>query len=428
MERSIQFQVPAARVRRFVAATPAAVDAGPNVSFKLLILFLLMLYSNIAVVIPSLDSFRPSLLVAVAALVMLVIELGQSRQSFKLMWPQSTMVLAFLGICVISSFSAIYAKKAFDTTTDLAKIILIYILLESTIVTEKRLRAFLLTMAAGSLFPALGTIYNYTHGVLVEGSRAAWKGIFANPNENAYSLLIIIPIAAAIASTSRWHIRIALWGVIAVLILAIFLTFSRGGLVGLFAVLGLMGWKQRSPIIRTAMIAGLIGSIFVVGVFWQRKDGFEDISKDTTFNQRIATIQAGGLMFLHNPLLGVGPGCSMVAYPLYVPKDAHCGCQDQLVIHNSFIQVLSELGALGFVPFMLFLGLALFHAWKMERGPMSSYGAALGTALCGFLVCSLSGGFTYTWWPYLLVGLIAAAKGISDSRVAEQQTGSSGRA
>jgi putative inorganic carbon (hco3(-)) transporter len=232
-------------------------------------------------------------------------------------------------------------------------------------------------------------------------------------------LLILVPIAAGIASSSRWHIRIALWGVIATYILAIFLTFSRGGLIALFGVMALMGWKQRSFIIRVGMIAGLVGSLVIVGLFWQRKDGFNDIGKDTTFNQRIATIQAGGLMFEHNPLLGVGPGCSMVAYPLYVPKDAHCGCQDQLVIHNSFIQILSELGILGFAPFMLFLGFSLYHAWQMERGPIAMYGTALGVALWGFMLSSLSGGFAYTWWPYLLVGLIAAAKRISDTKAAQ---------
>jgi hypothetical protein len=40
---------------------------------------------------------------------------------------------------------------------------------------------------------------------------------------------------------------------------------------------------------------------------------------------------------------------------------------------------------------------------------------ALELALVGFIVCSLSGGFTYTWWPYLLAGLTVAAKHIGDS-------------
>jgi O-antigen ligase len=207
-----------------------------------------------------------------------------------------------------------------------------------------------------------------------------------------------------------------LWGFIATYLLANFLTFSRGGLLALFAVLGLMGWKQKSFIIRALMIAALAGCLALAGMYWGRSEGFRNISRDTTVNQRIATIKAGILMFAANPLLGVGPGDSLVAYPLYVPKEAHCGCQTQLVIHNSFIQVLSELGILGFIPFMLFLGVSFFHAWKMQPGPIGPYAAGLEVGLWGFMAASLSGGFTYSWWPYIFVGTIAAAKRISDSK------------
>ncbi|HYR92457.1 MAG TPA: O-antigen ligase family protein [Terriglobia bacterium] len=419
MQTSLECRVPAINTRRWIREVPAASTDGPKISFKLLILFLLMLYSNVAVIFKQLDVFRPVQVVAVAAIIMMVVELGMARQRFRLAWPQSLLLLAFLGIAALSSFSAIYARQAFNTTADFSKVILIYLLIENTVTTEKRLRAVLLTLLIGGMLPAVGTINNYMHGVLVEGSRAAWRGIFANPNEDAYSLLILIPIAASIAGISRWHMRIALWGMIGVYLLAIFLTFSRGGLLGLFAVLGLMGWKQKSFIIRAGMIAVLLGGIAVAGMFWTRKDGFKDLRSDTTVRQRFATYEAGALMFAANPLLGVGPGCSLVAYPLYVPRDAHCGCQDQLVIHNSFIQVLSELGSLGFIPWMVFLGAAVFQVRKLQTGRLAPYATCLEIALFGFLASSMAGGFAYTWWPYILVALITATKHISDSRIAE---------
>jgi O-antigen ligase len=274
-------------------------------------------------------------------------------------------------------------------------------------------------MVVGGLFPAVGTIKNYFSGVLVEGSRGAWQGVFANPNEAAYALVILVPIAWALAGKSGWIMRLALWAVIAAYLLAIFVTYSRGGLLALFAVFALIGWKQKSTLIRALMVAGLIGSLFLMGLYWNRNAGFSDISQDTTYNQRIATIKAGIRMFEAHPFLGVGPGCSVVAYPIYVPPEAHCGCQLQLVIHNTFVQALSEVGILGFTAFMLFLGLSFFDAWKIQKGPLAAYGGALEIALWGFMVCSLSGGFSYTWWPYILIGLIAAAKHISASMPAE---------
>jgi O-antigen ligase len=83
----------------------------------------------------------------------------------------------------------------------------------------------------------------------------------------------------------------------------------------------------------------------------------------------------------------------------------------QLVIHNSFIQVLSETGILGFAVFLvapwLILSGLMESAKKVRLPSMPAlwrlrYGAAIA--------CGLSGGFTYTWWPYIFIGLIAAAK------------------
>jgi hypothetical protein len=54
----------------------------------------------------------------------------------------------------------------------------------------------------------------------------------------------------------------------------------------------------------------------------------------------------------------------------------------------------------------------------MESGSFRPYAMALELAMWGFVVCSLSGGFVYTWWPYVLVGLITATKRIADSSTA----------
>jgi O-antigen ligase len=419
MEQSVEFGA-ISGASRWIRAVPQANAAdGPKTSFRLVILFLLLLYSNITVIYKELDAFRPVMVIAVAALVMMAVEISQSGRGLKLLWPEGFMLVLFFGIAFVSSFDAIYARLAFERTQDIARLLLFFILLENTITSRDRLRTIMLVLIIAGLMPALGTINNYAHGVLLEHSRAAWKGLFGNPNEDAYALTVLIPIAAALASTSRLSVRVLMWGVIGIYLVAIFLTFSRGGLLGLFGVLGLIGWKQKSAVIRGFMAVALVGALIVVGLYWNRSQGFTNIAEDTTYNQRIATIKAGMLMFEANPLLGVGPGCSIVAYPLYVPKDAHCGCQDQLVVHNSFIQALSEVGVFGFIPLMLLFGSAFYHTWQLQKGPLSREAAAFEIALWGFILCSLSGGFTYTWWPYIIIGLIVAAVHIANSNTLE---------
>jgi O-antigen ligase len=415
MQQSLQYQLPLKR--SWVRETPALASDGPKIAFALFIAFLVMLYSNVAVIYKAqLDAFRPVLVVAFCALFMMIVELGQTRQSFKLTWPQGALLIALLGVCVVSTFSSVYIRLAADHTIDFAKIVLVYLLIENVVTNESRLRKVMFTMVLCGLFPAIGTISHYQSGILVEKSRAAWRGIFGNPNEVSYALLILIPMALTLANKARLLIRLGLWTIIGIYLIAMFLTFSRGGFLALFFVLGLMGWKYKSVLIRAAIVGGVIAGIIVIGLFWKRSSGdFNNIKTDTSFQERLYTFQAGGLMFLHSPLLGVGPGDSVVAYPLYAPLTAKCGCHDQLVIHNSFIQALGELGLLGFTPFMLFLAIPMYQAWKMQRGPLAPYATALELGMWGFVVCSLSGGYVYTWWPYILVGLITATKRIADS-------------
>jgi O-antigen ligase len=389
-----------------------------STALKLLILFLMLMYSSVGVIYPATESFRPTMTIAIAAIIFTILEVAKNGTGFRLSWPESVMIIAMLGVAAVSTFGSIYVRLAAETTLNFSKIVLIYIVIENIVTASDRLRAVLVTMVIGGLIPAAGTLYNYlTHQHLVQG-RGAFYGVFANPNEVAYSLVILVPLAAVLAWRSGGLKRIFFVAAIGLYLVATYVTFSRGGLMGLAAVLALLGLKQKSFIAKAAVIGALGGGFLVMGMFWTRKADFSDIKGDTTVNQRVATFKAGLEMFRDHPLFGVGPGDSMVAYPLYVPKDAHCGCQDQLVVHNAFIQVLGELGILGIIPFMTLLTAVLFHAWRLQHvqdTDVRAYALGLELALWGFVVCGLSGGFAWSWFPYLLIGLVAAAKQIADS-------------
>jgi O-antigen ligase len=87
-----------------------------------------------------------------------------------------------------------------------------------------------------------------------------------------------------------------------------------------------------------------------------------------------------------------------------------------LVTHNTFIQVPSETGILGALPFFLLVGFGLYHARKLALQPKTAgFGAAIEIALWGFVVCGMSGGYVLTWFPYLLLGLTAAARRVGET-------------
>jgi O-antigen ligase len=206
----------------------------------------------------------------------------------------------------------------------------------------------------------------------------------------------------------------ALFGISLVYVAAIFVTFSRGGAIGLIGVLALYAWRKKSVWLHGLMVLLVFGGLILAGRNWTRNENFSNLNGDLSFQQRFATSEAGLAMFADHPLLGVGLGCSMIAWPLYAPEDLYT--RTALVTHNTFIQPLSETGILGFIPFILFIGFGIYYARKLalaSPGTSVNYlGAGLEIALWGFVVCGLSGGYALSWFPYILVALVSATRRI----------------
>src|SRR5262249_36253514 len=150
-------------------------------------------------------------------------------------WPESYLLVVFLGAVGLSCFGALWAGYAVENTVDLVKMVALYFVIVNTVQEERQIRILMWLMVLGGLFPALGTLNHYAQGILEDG-RASWIGIFANQNEVAFSLMILVPIAAHLASEVRAWKAILLWLIIGTYIAAIYVTFSRAGILGLFAV------------------------------------------------------------------------------------------------------------------------------------------------------------------------------------------------
>jgi O-antigen ligase len=363
---------------------------------------------------PALDALHLAKVVGGLALVMLLAERAFARESFEFAWPEGCLLLGFLGAAALSSVTALWPHLAADAVSDLLKMTIVFFFIVNCANTERRLRGVMWIMVIGGLLPAAGTLRNYLQGNMVDG-RAAWVGIFANPNELAYGLVILLPLAAYLATGLGLIPRLALLGVALVYVAAILVTFSRGGVLGLGAVLGLYAWRKRSILLQGLVALLVVAGLILAGRFWSRGEDFKNLNADVSFRQRLATSQAGLAMFADHPLLGVGLGCSVIAWPLYAPEGLYT--RGALVTHNTFIQALGETGAIGFIPFILFVGFGLYHARKLALESSGTGSANLGAgieiAVWGFVVCGLSGGYVLTWFPYILFGLAASARQIT---------------
>jgi O-antigen ligase len=230
----------------------------------------------------------------------------------------------------------------------------------------------------------------------------------------AYSLVVLIPIAAALSRHLNPARRILVWLVVAVFMTSIYLSYSRGSLIGLFFFFSYMGWRQKSKLGRIAMIGVLLAGALAVPLYWSRSDGFSNLEEDTNLQERMTTYQVALAMYSDAPLLGVGINCSSVAWPLYA-STRQLSNHKWLITHNSFSQGLSETVTLGFLFLVSFFGVVIYRAWRAGssnqpgREGVVELNAALEIAFWGFVVCGLSGGYVMSWFPYLLAGLIGAA-------------------
>ena len=383
--------------------------------FFLLLLFILMLFANPALLIPSLESVRPAQLAGIGAMAILLVQKSVTRDGFRRVWPESSLMLALISAMAISCVGAFWPHLAFDATLDFLKIVVIYFLILNSVESERRLFITTATLIAAGTIPALGTLRNYANGNFVEGNRAAWIGTFANPNDMAYSLVILMPLALYFAGKVRLPVRLLVWIVVAIYIAAIFATHSRGGLLGLFAVLIIFGLRHRGASSRLLVVAALVAGVVFMTFYWTRDVGFNNLATDFTVHQRLETIRSGLAMFADHPLFGVGIACSIVAWPLYAP--ANLDFQGALVTHNTIVEALGETGMVGFLCFITLIAAAIYHARKLQTNSdsaqLAGYGAAFEGALVGYLVCGLSGGYMVSWFPYIIIGLISASMLIS---------------
>lgn len=266
------------------------------------------------------------------------------------------------------------------------------------------------------------------------GPRAT--GPLADPNFYAQALLPLVPIALALALGSRSRAaRIAGWIASGVLVTGIATTYSRGGALALFVVLGLFAFAQRARIrprhVVIALAALAIGATFLpASYFVQRIEtlamflpGHEQPFErhDSSVAKRRVLMAAAAGMALDNPMFGVGAGNYGAHFETHASQ---VGAQariyhdpgERAFAHSLPLEIAAETGLVGLVAFAGVASAALFAALRARRrfstagsepGSLLALGIALG--IVGILVSSLILHGDYPRYPWLMFGLGIAA-------------------
>lgn len=257
-------------------------------------------------------------------------------------------------------------------------------------------------LAAG-ISGALGTM-NF-----LDGTTTLADLKYAQANDFAFVLASALPLGAYLLVRYRGWRRALAAALVGLMSAGVVLSFSRGGWLAVAAAFAFLGAVDRKH--ARALLAIVATAAVVTGVFVQLNPAAVSQGASAKFVVAAANVESrltlyGGAIALTeaHPLLGVGPGNFGNYY--YVITGAPPGSPPLLVAHDTYLEVLAELGVIGFLLFAAFLWLAWRRAWQVSRGP----GAAAGLAafICAADVAVLVGCLTLSEEFFAPIWLVAA--------------------
>jgi len=408
--------------------------------------------------LPGLSPLHLAEMCAFVGIIPMVVHRFAQRLPVFRVTPETTGLIAFGVVMLATAPFSIWPGGALEEFTDsYLKALVVFVLMMNTLTTPRRLErlTWLIILCMGYV-AALG-VANYARGVhLVENGRlnGPLNGIYGNPNDLALTMVTFMPAAAVIAlsptfSTAR---RLMASVIVALMMATIVFTKSRGGLLGLVAMLlalVVLGRKVRPGFGIAVVVTVLIASPFMPASFWSRMSSIVDDQQDQreftgSREARRVVMQEGINTFVERPLTGVGAG----QFKNYNPPGRKERWRET---HNALIQVASETGLFGLLTFsflILSAAVAAFATRKMlsrprQRGAPDPMAAALSprdrhalyvhtvamtAGLVGWFTCAMFASVAYSWTFYYLLALIVAPRELARDRMALATAVSSARA
>jgi len=202
--------------------------------------------------------------------------------------------------------------------------------------------------------------------------------------------------------------------------MGIIATHSRGGSLGLAAAV--VVWALTS---KRKALAGFLAVAAAAGVllwaptsFWQRNETIATYEEDASVQGRLFAWQVAERIFKERPLLGVGASAFLAAWDQYAPLDYPGALR--VAAHNLELEVLGDVGLVGLLGMVVFLGCSLWSAFRARNGEMAHEARAVFAALFGYLVCQQFSGYALSWFTYALCAFAACCEHWAPLRVPKE--------
>jgi putative inorganic carbon (HCO3(-)) transporter len=235
-------------------------------------------------------------------------------------------------------------------------------------------------------------------------------------NDYALSLCILLPCLIEMGLGTRRKIwKLVCFAGALVVVFAIIATQSRGGTLGLLAVLGWLWWRSPRKVVAGAaiMVIAVAGLLYAPPEYFTRMDTLTTGATDRSAQARITAWKGAIGMGLKNPVFGVGTG--------------HFGQRWGMTAHSTYMLTLAELGLPGFLCVIMLVFGNIYDNSKMRTRLLARAGPSpddparkmartvdlFTTAMVGFAVPGAFLSAAYYPHIYVLAGLLISVRQIA---------------
>jgi len=379
---------------------------------------------------PVLLPLKPTLVAAVLALGLYVLQQSGQRRVDRLRSRTTTWLLGLLVWVALSVLTALNQGLAFRQLTDLVKIVLMFVVLAGSVRSLRDVERLTLVYFVATVVYAAVVLSRF------QLDADSWRlGHLYDYDANDFATVVAtaMPFGLYFAlAQRRLVLRVLAVAGLAALAMGQIYSGSRGGFL---AVLGVAAFVllRFTTVPARARLAGLV-VILAVAVttasdqYWTQMQTIVRPDRDynTTSETGRLKIWERGLNYMAgHPVLGVGAGNFPVAEGTISPR---ARLQERGIgvlwsaAHNSFIQAGAELGIPGLLLFVALIASAFASLRRvagraLRAGPsainVSRLAQSLMAALVGFVVGAFFLSLAYSDMLYTLAALIVALEKVT---------------
>ncbi len=367
----------------------------------------------------------------------------------------------FLGLVLVTEFASVIYSPVPDRSmarlTDDIKdtiIALVVIMLMQTATSFRRVINLLIYcgvfLCGLSVFQYLTGTYDthyggfaisLSHQIIGEVDDFRATGPMEDPNFFAQIVVVFVPIALERLFHEKKTInRLLALFCLATSILTVIITYSRGGLFAMVIgiIIFFLFYPPKRNQVVVVILAIMLGYSFLpqnyvdrlltLTMFFQDSDSSAARVNERSLQGRLSENLAALEMIKDKPFFGVGLNSYKYLFPTYSKKLGLALVASEREAHNTYLEILSETGIVGFLVFSLMFGSCIYGIIKARelflRYKYFDYAGMTVGFLGGFAAYFFAAIFVHNAFPrhyYLLLGIAFAIHVVAQNLLSESK-------